>query len=275
MKLSNSIVRIIDDSFIQGLESNNKYWTSLEGENPSGSIKDRMVLGELEFLFQNNLMKKGETIAEASAGSTAKSLAFYSKQFQIRCVFFVPDFIAKEDLDRLESYGAKVFPVAMEGAMEKFDRYCHDKNLKKFNQLFDSEKKRHYFELADMFRPHVTRQPIVIGGIGTGHSLIGVAERLNANKIISAEPLGIQVNGIRNLDSVYYDQKDPCQKDLFSQRCLVDVGQMYPQKEIVTDSGPIQVSDSFRLVLGACRKVAKETDDADFILVGSSNKLSR
>ena len=77
--IQTNLVQLIDRRI--RLSRDVQLWTSLEGENPGGSIKDRMVLPELLQLKTKGI----NNISEISAGSTALSLAFYSQKFGLKC----------------------------------------------------------------------------------------------------------------------------------------------------------------------------------------------
>src|SRR5687767_10373902 len=90
------------------LKPGQKVFTSLEGENPGGSIKDRMVHGEIQALMRKGLLKPGDAISEVSAGSTAKSMAHYCPLYGVKCVLFVPSSTDPAVLDTLKKNGANL-----------------------------------------------------------------------------------------------------------------------------------------------------------------------
>ncbi len=79
-----------------------------EGENPTGSFKDRgMTVGITEAL-----RKKAKVVACASTGNTSASLAAYAAFAGIKCVVFIPEGkIAYGKLSQALAYGARVFQV--------------------------------------------------------------------------------------------------------------------------------------------------------------------
>ena len=119
-------------------------YTSLEGENPGGSIKDRMVLGELSEQVSTGALRPGGWIAEISSGSTARSLAHYCANLGINCALFVPRTLPLGDLRRLRESGAEVHAIEVEGAYERFRAFCRERKMTAFDQLFDASERRHY-----------------------------------------------------------------------------------------------------------------------------------
>ena len=57
-----------------------RIFAKLEGQNPSGSVKDRVVLAMVEEAEARGQLKPGDTIVEASSGNTAISLSLIGKQ---------------------------------------------------------------------------------------------------------------------------------------------------------------------------------------------------
>ncbi len=57
-----------------------RIFAKLEGQNPSGSIKDRIVLAMVEGAERRGDLRAGDTIVEASSGNTAIALALIGKQ---------------------------------------------------------------------------------------------------------------------------------------------------------------------------------------------------
>lgn len=79
-----------------------------EGENPTGSFKDRgMTVGVTEALRQ-----KAKTVICASTGNTSASLASYAAMASLKCVVLIPEgMIAYGKLSQALAYGAKVVQV--------------------------------------------------------------------------------------------------------------------------------------------------------------------
>jgi len=80
----------------------------LEFLNPAGSIKDRMALHVIEKAEKAGLLRPGYTIVESTTGDTGAALAMAAAVKGYRCVFAVPDRIAKEKQDTLRALGAQV-----------------------------------------------------------------------------------------------------------------------------------------------------------------------
>ena len=85
-----------------------RIFAKLEGQNPTGSVKDRIVLAMVEAAEQRGDLSPGATIVEASSGNTAIALALVGKQkgYPVRVV--IPSEVAPSIGDILRLYGADV-----------------------------------------------------------------------------------------------------------------------------------------------------------------------
>ena len=85
-----------------------RIFAKLEGQNPSGSVKDRIVLSMLEAAEHRGDLKPGGTVVEASSGNTAIALAMVGKQKGYKVRVVIPSEVAPSIGDILELYGADV-----------------------------------------------------------------------------------------------------------------------------------------------------------------------
>ena len=91
-------------------------WVKLERCSPGGSIKDRIGLQMVLEAEENEWIKPGGTIIEATSGNTGIGLAMVAAQRGYNCIFTMPDKMAQEKIDLLRSMGAAVHicPTAVE-----------------------------------------------------------------------------------------------------------------------------------------------------------------
>lgn len=103
------------------LEINFKYkgrkrtiYAKTENINMTGSIKDRMALFILQRAYEQGRIKPGDTIVEATSGNTGISFAALGRALGHPVTIFMPDWMSRERVDLILSYGAKVNPVTRE-----------------------------------------------------------------------------------------------------------------------------------------------------------------
>jgi len=186
-----------------------RLFAKLEGTNPTGSVKDRIVKEMVLDAESAGLLKPGDTIVEASTGNTGIALAMVgrSRGYAVRVV--MPENVYPEIPRTLAAYGAIVEQIpadnGVRGAMEvaremakregwlMVDQFCNPSNTKAHYETTGPEI------LTDL--PHVD---VFLAGLGTGGTLMGVGQRLKeANpdtRVIAVEPHpGYQVQGLKSL----------------------------------------------------------------------------
>ena len=62
------------------IQISDRIFAKFEGQNPSGSIKDRMAKYIIDHAEKNELIKKGDTIVEATSGNSGIAFAFFTDQ---------------------------------------------------------------------------------------------------------------------------------------------------------------------------------------------------
>ncbi|MBW3614837.1 MAG: pyridoxal-phosphate dependent enzyme, partial [Actinobacteria bacterium] len=80
----------------------------LELLNPGGSVKDRPALAMITDAEARGLLQPGGTIVEPTSGNTGVGLALVAQKKGYSCVFVCPDKVAKDKIDVLRAYGARV-----------------------------------------------------------------------------------------------------------------------------------------------------------------------
>src|SRR5690349_2770884 len=89
----------------------------LEGENPTGSMKDRMAMAVIARAEADGRLKPGDTVLEYTGGSTGTSLALVAaaKGYRIRIV--TSDAFSSEKRDHMAALGAELILVPSEGGL--------------------------------------------------------------------------------------------------------------------------------------------------------------
>ncbi len=172
--------------------------------NLSGSIKDRMAFHILRSAYRDDLIRKGDVIAEATSGNTGISFAAIGHAFGNPVHVFMPDWMSKERIALIKSYGAEVTLVSREkggfiGSIEMADalKYEHGRVFlpHQFSNLCNAEA--HYLTTAPETWEQLARigfEPdAFVAGVGTGGTIMGSAayfrEKDPRIKVHPLEPL--------------------------------------------------------------------------------------
>jgi cysteine synthase B len=186
-----------------------RLFAKLEGLNPTGSIKDRIVQAMVLDAERSGLLRPGGTIIEASTGNTGISLAMVGRArgYHVRVV--MPENVYPEIPRTLAAYGAAIEQVPAEtgvrGAMEVARRLARQDGSLLLDQFCNPRNvDAHYETTAAEILRDLPRVDAFVSGLGTGGTLSGVGRRLKeanpATKVIAVEPHpGYQVQGLKSL----------------------------------------------------------------------------
>ena len=191
-----------------------RLYAKLEGQNPTGSIKDRVAKAMVEAAEASGELEPGRELLEPTSGNTGISLAMVAKLkgYPLTCV--MPANATAERVRLLELYGAKiVFSPASEGsngAVRLALRMAEaDPRLFMLNQYGNEANPRaHYEGTGAEIADALPRVDALVAGLGTGGTLMGAGERLREAfpevVVAAAEPLqGDLVYGLRSLADGY------------------------------------------------------------------------
>jgi [CysO sulfur-carrier protein]-thiocarboxylate-dependent cysteine synthase len=191
-----------------------KIYAKLEGQNPTGSIKDRVALSMIEAAESRGELTPGRELLEPTSGNTGISLALVAKLkgYPLTCV--MPENATAERKRLLELYGARiVFSPGEEGsngavrlALELAER--DPKYFMPFQYANEANPRAHYEGTGAEIAEALDRVDVLVAGLGTGGTLMGTGERLRESfpdiVVAAAEPLpGDPVMGLRSLDDGY------------------------------------------------------------------------
>ncbi len=270
-----NIIEILDDALIPPGRGH-RIFTSLEGELPGGSIKDRMVAGEMARWAAAGELRPGRILTEASAGSTAKSLAHYAHEAGCRCVIFALDSLPRQHLQLLrvdlEKQGAELRVVPLSDILDRIHAFSKENHALYLNQMAADGKRGHYTGFGRVIAEKLGSIDALIGAVGTGHSLLGTAAGLPpSTSIISAEPSEGEVPGVRNVAQTRFGDGDPVAPGDFTRRILVPAPPSSNQVIFESSAGPVQGGGSFALVLSAAAEYLRNTENKQVFLIGAAN----
>ena len=188
-----------------------RIYAKLEGQNPGGSMKDRIALRMVEAAERDGLLQPGDTILEPSSGNTGIGLALVARMKGYRLRVVLPENVSEERRQVLEIFGAEVIPSPGEegsnGAIRKAEKLAaEDPSLVMLFQYGNpANPDAHYATTGpEILRdcPEITH---FVAGLGTSGTLMGVGRYLKEQKpdvrVVAVEPpAGELVQGLRSLE---------------------------------------------------------------------------
>jgi cysteine synthase B len=186
-----------------------RLFAKLEGWNPTGSIKDRIVKHMLQHAERDGRIVPGDTVIEASTGNTGIALAMIGRAMGYHAKIVMPENVYPEIPRTLAVYGAEVQWVPAEqgvtGAMALARQMADEAGGFMLDQFRNPHNVRaHYVWTGQEILEDVPQVDVLVAGLGTGGTLMGTGERLKeanpATKVIAVEPHpGNQLQGLKSL----------------------------------------------------------------------------
>jgi cysteine synthase len=191
-----------------------KLFAKLEGQNPSGSIKDRIAKAMIEAAEASGELEPGRALLEPTSGNTGISLALVAKLkgYPLTCV--LPENATEERRRLLRLYGADIVESPGEEGSNGAVRLALElaeqdpRFFMPFQYANEANPRAHYEGTGAEIADALDRVDVLVAGLGTGGTLMGTGERLRESfphvVVAAAEPLpGDPVMGLRSLADGY------------------------------------------------------------------------
>ncbi|HWG55943.1 MAG TPA: cysteine synthase family protein [Gaiellaceae bacterium] len=191
-----------------------RLYAKLEGQNPTGSIKDRVAKAMIEAADAAGELEPGRRLLEPTSGNTGISLALVAKLkgYPLTCV--MPANATPERRRLLELYGAEIVESPGEegsnGAVRMALALAEDDPtyFMPFQYGNAANPRAHYEGTGAEIAEALDRVDVLVAGLGTGGTLMGTGDRLRETfpdvVVAAAEPLpGDPVMGLRSLADGY------------------------------------------------------------------------
>jgi [CysO sulfur-carrier protein]-thiocarboxylate-dependent cysteine synthase len=251
-------------------EGGARLYAKLEGQNPTGSIKDRIARTMVEAAESSGELEPGRELLEPTSGNTGISLAMVAKLkgYPLTCI--LPENSTPERVRMLELYGAKVVfsPVSegSNGAVRQALRIAEsDSRYFMLNQYANEANPRaHYEGTGAEIAEALPRVDAFVAGLGTGGTLMGAGERLRESfpdvLVAAAEPFqGDLVYGLRSLADGYVPPiLDVSRLD---RKILVSNDESLTGLHALLDREGTFAGVSSGAVVHVARRIASELDD--------------
>ena len=164
-------------------------WCKLEFLNPSGSTKDRIARYILGNAFRNGQLKPGNTVIEASSGSTSIAMALVCAQLGLRFIAVMPQGVSNERVLMIRAYGGAIHFVPRQAGIGRCiaesealaqeigaflpRQFSNPENAEA--QGFGTAR-----EIVEQIPGHLV--DAVVSGVGTGGTLVGLMRGCEAER---------------------------------------------------------------------------------------------
>jgi cysteine synthase A len=176
-------------------------YAKAEHMNMTGSIKDRMAFHILKKAYQEDRIRPGDTIAEATSGNTGISFAAIGRALGHQVVIFMPDWMSEERVHLIKSLGAKIVAVRRDqggfvGSIRMAEELASEKPHVFLPAQFANEanveahEKTTGPEIWWQLHFHSLVPDAFVAGVGTGGTIMGAGKFLRQrNPELKIHPL--------------------------------------------------------------------------------------
>ena len=219
MTVHDSVLGIIGDTpmvDVSVLSPNDdvRILAKMEGQNPAGSVKDRIAHAMIAEAEADGTLTPGKTIIEPSSGNTGIAMAMIARLKGHPIKIVMPENVSIERRQLLEVFGAEIIDSpgseGSNGAVRRAQALAdeHPEWAFMYQYANEANPRAHYEGTGpEIWRdcPEITH---FVAGLGTSGTLLGVGSYLKEQdpdiQVLAVEPpIGEKVEGLRNLDDGY------------------------------------------------------------------------
>jgi cysteine synthase len=250
-----------------------RLWAKLEGQNPTGSTKDRIAKAMVEAAEASGELTQDKTILEPTSGNTGIALAMVARRKGYKLTVVIPDNASEERIRLLELFGAEiVFSPGDKGTNGSIDvarRLARDdRYYMPFQYGNPANPLAHETGTGEEIVRDLPEVTHFVAGLGTGGTLTGVGRRLHRHdpevKVIAAEPeLGDLVYGLRSLDEGFVPPI--LDESVLDRKFLVSASDSLRATRELTEKEAIFAGISSGAVIHVAQRIAAELERAEIV----------
>jgi cysteine synthase B len=250
-------------------------FAKLEGQNPTGSLKDRIALKMIEQAEQDGELSPNRTILEPTSGNTGISLAMIGRLKGYKIQVVMPENVSVERTQLLEAYGAQIIfsdgtrgtNGSIEVAQDLVGKNPHDYFML-YQYGNSGNPGAHYETTGREIVEAVPDVDLFVAGLGTGGTLMGVGRRLKEHNLrikivaVAPEPEDF-ISGLRSLEEGFIPPI--LDINMLDSRMLVSSFDAFrTTKDLLNQEGIFAGVSSGSVVYGALRQ-AERMDQGNIV----------
>ena len=202
-------------------------YAKIEGNNPTGSIKDRIARRMIEQAEAEGKLTKEKTIIEPTSGNTGIGLAMVAVVKGYKLEIVMSEAVSIERRKIIEAFGAKIIltdaELGTDGAIKKARELVKENSDKYFmpDQFSNKYNKLVHYKTTseEIWKQTNGKIDYFVSSLGTSGTIMGIGTALKENnpkiKIVSAHPVeGHYIQGLKNMkEAIVPEIYDPSQID--------------------------------------------------------------
>jgi len=251
-----------------------RLFAKLEGQNPSGSVKDRIAKYMIEEAERTGVLTKDRIILEPSSGNTGISLAMISRIKGYRLKVVIPESVSSERTELLTAYGAEVVYSdgvrGTNGSIEKAKEIAAEDPAYWMPYQYGNEMnpRAHYETTGPEILRDLPETDVFVAGMGTGGTLTGTGRYLKEQKpgvkVVAAVPHpGDLVQGLRSLEEGFIPPV--LDESILDGKIVVDSRTSFASSKELTQKEGIFAGISAGAVVKTAQRVAERLESGNIV----------
>jgi cysteine synthase B len=251
-------------------------YAKLEGQNPTGSIKDRVAKALIEDAEARGELEPGRELLEPTSGNTGIALALVAKLKGYRLTCVMPENVTEERRRLLRVYGAEIIESpgneGSNGAVRLAQEIAarEPRYFMPFQYANPANVQAHYDGTGAEIVAALDRVDVLVAGLGTGGTLMGAGERIREAfpdvVVAAAEPLpGDAVMGLRSLEDGYVPPILNVAK--LDRKLLVSNAEAVAATRTLLDEEGVFAGVSAGAVVHVAERLARELDEGVVVTI--------
>lgn len=251
-------------------------FAKLEGNNPTGSVKDRIAKYMIEKAEREGLLTHDKTILEPTSGNTGISLAMIGRLKGYKVKVVMPENVSPERRELLEMYGAEI--VFSEGSLGTNGSIDVAQKMAASNGHYfmpyqygnEANPRAHYETTGLEIIQDLPDVDVFVAGLGTGGTLMGVGRRLKEHnskvKVIATVPHpGDLIFGLRSLEEGFIPPI--LDMSLLDGRILIDSCDSFQGARELTENEGIFAGVSSGAAIRCAQRVAQKITKGNIVVL--------
>jgi cysteine synthase B len=252
-----------------------KLYAKLEGQNPTGSVKDRIAKYMIDDAEAQGLLTHDHTVLEPTSGNTGISLAMVCKLKGYRLKVVMPENVSPERAQLLLAYGAEVVLSDGAGGTNRAitvaqEMFAKDPDLYYMPYQYGNAANplAHYETTGVEILEAVPNVDVFVAGLGTGGTLMGVGRRLKERnpdtKIVAVVPHPDDlIMGLRSLEDGFIPPI--LDESLLDSRIMIESREAFQMTRALLDQEGIFAGISAGGVVACAMRLAQRMETGNVV----------
>ncbi|TAK59466.1 MAG: cysteine synthase family protein [Dehalococcoidia bacterium] len=251
-----------------------RLFAKLEGQNPSGSVKDRIAKYMIEDAEQRGVLTKDRIVLEPTSGNTGISLAMICRIKGYRLKVVIPESVSAERTELLTAFGAEIVYSdgvrGTNGSIEVAKQIAAEDPAYFMPYQYGNEMnpRAHYETTGPEILRDLPEIDVFVAGLGTGGTLTGTGRYLKEKKpsvkVVAAVPHpGDLVQGLRSLEEGFIPPV--LDESVLDGKIVVDSHTSFASAKELTQREGIFAGISAGAVVKTAQRVAERLDAGNVV----------